>query len=164
MPSSRKKGLEKTTNMFALRRLDWKGFFEGKVESRSGLSIHRMVANNNIVIVATTSGMILRMNLAGGVDFDMIEVCQRPEDTIHEIFVDSTGYHLVVGLSNGTNYYVHGHSNKAKLLTKLQCVIESVAFNQRESTESTTKSILVGSSTGQIFEVVIENGRESVST
>jgi hypothetical protein len=146
--------------MFALRRLDWRSLFQQKMVGDSSVSIHRMVVNNNIVAVATTSGMILRMNLESGGDFEMIEVCQRPEDSIHEIFMDSTGYHLVVGLTNGTNYYVHGRSNKAKLLTKLQCVIESIAFNTRESTESTTKSILVGSSSGQILEVVIENGRE----
>lgn len=146
------------SNMFALRRLDWRSLFGSRAEDPR-LGLRRLCVNNNVVVVATTAGILLRVNLESGGEYDVIEVC-RPEDTISDIFMDATGYHLIVGLTNGSNYYIHGRSNKAKLLPKLQGVVESVAFNPRESTETTTKSILVGTSTGQLFDVVIENGRE----
>lgn len=150
-----------TQDMFTLRRLDWKSIYEEKLENIDNLEIHRMVVMNNFVILAIADqSCILRLRLDSTRDFDVIEISNNPKDSVHEIFLDSTGVHLIVSLKSGNNYYIHARSTRPKHIQKLQCLIDSVAFNDNEGTEGNTKSILIGSATGQIYEVRIEKGQE----
>lgn len=85
----------------------------------------------------------------------------------HKMFADPTGRHLILAMRNGENYYWCSGWKKARLLSKWKGVrVESVAWasdpsqrsmNKRNSSTQivTTGNILVGSSTGDIYEAVI---------
>lgn len=49
-----------------------------------------------------------------------IEISRRVEDGINRIFLDPTGNHLLVGMENGDNYYLHSRSVRPKKLPKWQ--------------------------------------------
>lgn len=90
----------------------------------------------------------------------------------HKMFSDPSGVHLLLAMRNGDNYYWASGWRKARLLPKLKGhIIESVAWNKdsagssssgaRKRTNnghpalSSTREILVGTRSGDIYEVVI---------
>lgn len=87
----------------------------------------------------------------------------------HKMFADPTGRHLILAMRNADNYYWCSGWKKARPLPKWKGVrVESIAWGtdagQKAAASSkrhssgqiaTTGNILVGSSTGDIFEAVI---------
>ena len=92
----------------------------------------------------------------------------------HKMFADPSGVHLLLAMRNGDNYYWASGWRKARLLPKLKGqVIESVAWNKEGQGSgslptsakkraahahhalSTTREILIGTHSGDIYEVVI---------
>ncbi|KAJ9476098.1 putative Vacuolar membrane protein PEP3 (putative) [Pseudozyma hubeiensis] len=87
----------------------------------------------------------------------------------HKMFADPSGLHLVLAMRNGDNYYWASGWRKARLLPKLKGhIIESVAWNKDSSASttrkraanstaavSTTRQILLGTRSGDIYEAVI---------
>ncbi|SJX65713.1 related to DigA protein [Sporisorium reilianum f. sp. reilianum] len=94
----------------------------------------------------------------------------------HKMFADPSGLHLLLTMRNGDNYYWASGWRKARLLPKLKGhIIESVAWNKdassshsssntsaapkRQATSnpslSSTRQILVGTRSGDIYEAVI---------
>lgn len=65
-----------------------------------------------------------------------MEISKRPEDTIHKIFLDPTGNHLLACLHGGETYYLHSSSVRPKRLAKWSgVVVEAVAFDAQRCTE-----------------------------
>eukprot|EP00163_Fabomonas_tropica_P023207 TRINITY_DN40509_c0_g1_i1.p1 TRINITY_DN40509_c0_g1~~TRINITY_DN40509_c0_g1_i1.p1 ORF type:complete len:911 (+),score=256.88 TRINITY_DN40509_c0_g1_i1:23-2734(+) len=104
---------------------------------------------------------VLRINKAAGeTQIDEIELPRRDNDAIHRIFIDPTGHHVIITLASADNWYLHSSVRKARNLSKMKGVlIESVAWDKRNTSETSTREILIGSRTGVIFEAVID-GRE----
>ncbi|CDS81881.1 related to DigA protein [Sporisorium scitamineum] len=94
----------------------------------------------------------------------------------HKMFADPSGLHLLLTMRNGDNYYWASGWRKARLLPKLKGhIIESVAWNKDASPShsssgasaarkrqvnsnpslSTTRQILIGTRSGDIYEAVI---------
>jgi len=55
-----------------------------------------------------------------------IEVSKKPEDTVHNIFFDPSGTHLIITMTNGDNYYLSTRSKKVRPLTKLKVLISPI--------------------------------------
>lgn len=160
--------------MFTLQRLDW------SVErcapppppppSKSALKrlpkeISKAVVVNHMFVFGTTDGSILRWSMDGGSgsDCDEVELSKKPEDNIKHLFVDPSGHHVIASLKNGDSYYLHSRSSKAKKMSKLQGHIEAVGFDKARVSETNTKSFLVGTSTGRLYELAFESsGKEKV--
>jgi hypothetical protein len=49
-----------------------------------------------------------------------IEISRRLEDKINKMFLDPTGHHLIIGMDNGDNYYLHSSSPRPRKLPKWQ--------------------------------------------
>lgn len=65
-----------------------------------------------------------------------IEISKRQEDTIHRIFLDPTGNHLLACLHGGETFYLHSSTLRPKRLVKWSgVVVESVAFDAQRCTE-----------------------------
>ncbi|CAN0550391.1 unnamed protein product, partial [Ectocarpus sp. 12 AP-2014] len=65
-----------------------------------------------------------------------IEISKRQEDTIHKLFLDPTGNHLLACLHGGETYYLHSATTRPKRLLKWSgVVIEAVAFDSQRCTE-----------------------------
>lgn len=106
---------------------------------------------------------MLRWNLEGGAEPEEIEVSRRAEDEVHKLFLDATGSHAFISLKSGDNFYLHGRSQRPKKVSKMLGVVECAAFDRQQGTENNTKSFLVGTSLGYIYELSFDSaGKERV--
>ncbi|CBN79366.2 conserved unknown protein (Partial), partial [Ectocarpus siliculosus] len=113
--------------------------------------------------MATSDCCIIRWNAStphGG--SEEIEISKRQEDTIHKLFLDPTGNHLLACLHGGETYYLHSATTRPKRLLKWSgVVVEAVAFDSQRCTEGSTKGIVVGTRSGDLYESSLEsNGKE----
>lgn len=149
------------SSIFELRKLD---LDTNKLNSSSNILC--LASNNNVVAVAIAPCSIMRFSLLGkSTNTEEIEVSNKPEDVIDKLFLDYTGNHLIITLKNGDNYYLHNRSNKVKKLSRLSGSIECIAFDRFNATESNTKSFLIGTSNGLIYEMSLDSsGKEKSLT
>eukprot|EP00250_Pteridium_aquilinum_P006787 c16631_g1_i1 orf=516-3560(-) len=120
-----------------------------------------MAAGNNVVVVGTDRGWLIRHDFAGG---DSLEVdlssSKTLEQTVLHVFVDPGGRHVlaVVQTSNGTEtHYLHARSKKSRILSRFKGVTTSaVAWNKQQLSEATTRDIVIGTSGGQLYETSLE--------
>ena len=94
----------------------------------------------------------------------------RPDPTsIHKLFLDPSGRHIIVSTLSGDNYYFFSgwdtHVKRARALVKLKgIIINAVSWNspleqsssQVASTTMSTKEILLGDTNGHIYEAVLD--------
>ncbi|KAL8870616.1 MAG: hypothetical protein Q9174_003383 [Haloplaca sp. 1 TL-2023] len=117
---------------------------------------------NNVLILALSTGRILRIDLDSPGDIDDIDLPKRPQEVglIRHMFLDPSASHLIVATTSGENYYLHTQSRQPKALSRLKGVrIETIAWNPSLPTAS-TREILVGASDGNVYEVYIEPSNE----
>ena len=118
---------------------------------------------SNILVLATSECSIMKWNLnnpnEAPEDIEIIPT-RRPDDAIANIFIDPTGNHCILSLKNCDNYYLHTRSLslRPKKISRLQGAIQSVAFDRQSVTDTITKSFLVGTSFGFIYEMSLESG------
>ncbi|KFY25503.1 hypothetical protein V493_04642 [Pseudogymnoascus sp. VKM F-4281 (FW-2241)] len=117
---------------------------------------------NNVLVLALSSGRILRIDLDNAEDIDDIDLPKKTSEigVIRRMFLDPTASHLIVSTSLGENYYLHTQSRQPRPLSRLRGVsIECVAWNPSLPTAS-TREILIGTTDGNIYEVYIETSTE----
>ncbi|KAI4101564.1 MAG: hypothetical protein LQ345_007409 [Seirophora villosa] len=117
---------------------------------------------NNVLILALSTGRILRIDLDSPGDIDDIDLPKRPQEIglIRQMFLDPSASHLIITTTLGENYYLHTQSRQPKVLYKLKGVrIETIAWNPSLPTAS-TREILIGASDGNVYEVYIEPSNE----
>lgn len=87
---------------------------------------------------------------------------------VANIFLDPLGIHLLISITNGSSselLYLHRKTTKPKRMEKFRDnEITAVAFNFENKSETTTGSILIGTSKGLIFETEfgIEGGEKKM--
>ncbi|GLA51951.1 hypothetical protein AnigIFM63604_008579 [Aspergillus niger] len=117
---------------------------------------------NNVLILALSTGRILRIDLDTPEDIDDIDLPKKSSEigVIRRMFLDPSASHLIITTTLGENYYLHTQSRQPKPLSRLKGVpIESVAWNPSLPTAS-TREILLGTTDGQIWEAYIEPSTE----
>ncbi|KAH6622436.1 Pep3/Vps18/deep orange family-domain-containing protein [Boeremia exigua] len=117
---------------------------------------------NNVLVLALSTGRILRIDLDSPADIDDIDLPKKPSEigVIRRLFLDPSASHLVVTTTLAENYYLHTQSRTPKALSRLKgVVIESISWNPSQPTAS-TREILVGASDGNVYEVFIEPSSE----
>ncbi|KAI9882635.1 MAG: hypothetical protein M1823_005623 [Watsoniomyces obsoletus] len=117
---------------------------------------------NNVLVLALSTGRVLRIDLGNPGDIDDIDLPRRSSEigVIRRMFLDPTASHLLISTTLGENIYLHSQSRQPRLLSRLKGVsIESVAWNPSRPTAS-TREILVGALDGSIYEVFIEPSTE----
>ncbi len=139
-------------------------FFPKKLElgdDRKEKNLSKVVCSNNM-LVAVSGSSLLRWNLndtRGKVD--EIEISHQREDRVENIFLDPTGMHLLISMSDGVNFYLHGKKQVPRKVSGLDGTVESIAFDMENSSENSTKSFLAGTSQGSIYEWMIDSsGKE----
>lgn len=113
---------------------------------------------NNVLILALSTGRILRIDLDSPGDIDDIDLPKKPQEIglIRHIFLDPSASHLIITTALGENFYLHTQSRQPKPLSRLKGVrIETIAWNPSLPTAS-TREILIGASDGNVYEVYIE--------
>ncbi|KAF2181872.1 hypothetical protein K469DRAFT_713475 [Zopfia rhizophila CBS 207.26] len=117
---------------------------------------------NNVLILALSTGRILRIDLDSPADIDDIDLPKRPSEIgiIRRLFLDPSASHLIITTTLAENYYLHTQSRIPKALSRLKGIsIESISWNPSQPTAS-TREILIGASDGNIYEVYIEPSAE----
>ncbi|RAH77379.1 hypothetical protein BO86DRAFT_413212 [Aspergillus japonicus CBS 114.51] len=117
---------------------------------------------NNVLILALSTGRILRIDLDTPEDIDDIDLPKKSAEigVIRRMFLDPSASHLIITTTLGENYYLHTQSRQPRPLSRLKGVsIESVAWNPAHPTAS-TREILLGTTDGQIWEAYIEPSSE----
>nr|XP_006811890.1 PREDICTED: vacuolar protein sorting-associated protein 18 homolog [Saccoglossus kowalevskii] len=124
--------------------------------------VTHLVVNNNMLVIAMAKNIILRIDLERPENPDEVEVSRNTEDSIHQLFLDHNGRHLIISMESQDVLYLSRSSKKPRQLTKMKgLVIDSVAWNKASGSDNTTGEILLGSSKGGIFETEILSGEDS---
>jgi vacuolar protein sorting-associated protein 18 len=135
-----------------------------RVQLRFDISADFVAAQvaNNVLILALSTGRILRFDLDNAEDIDDIDLPKRPAEigVIKKLFLDPSASHLIISTTLGENYYLHTQSRQPKALGGLKSVqIESIAWSPSQPTAS-TREILIGAADGSIYETYIEPSSE----
>ncbi len=135
-----------------------------KVQLRFDISADFVAAQvaNNVLVLALSTGRILRFDLDSPADIDDIDLPKRPAEVgvIRKLFLDPSASHLIISTTLGENYYLHTQSRQPKALARLKGVqIESVAWNPSQPTAS-TREILIGAADGNVYETYVEPSTE----
>eukprot|EP00752_Nemacystus_decipiens_P004533 g4139.t2 len=146
--------------IFSLQRLDFRT--ASSSSSTASWSILAVAVGNGTLAMATSDCCVIRWNADRGGRPDEVEISKRQEDTIHKIFLDPTGNHLLVCLHGGETYYLHSGTTRPKRLLKWTgVVVEAVAFDAKRCTEGSTKGFVIGTRSGDLYESSLEsNGKE----
>jgi hypothetical protein len=176
---------EALPSLFILKKIDWEKRFlryltagNSKGVAAKSKYIQNVAINANLLMIALSGGgnpTILRWKLTDTssankeANDEVIEIPVKSGgsgegDNIESLFLDPFGNHCLVGLKNGDVYYLNNKliNNKPKKLSKpFQGNITTIAFDRNNNSDATTKSMLIGTSTGAIYEVVVDNnGKE----
>lgn len=135
-----------------------------RVQLRFDISADFVAAQvaNNVLVLALSTGRILRFDLDNPEDIDDIDLPKRPAEigVIRKLFLDSSASHLIISTTLGENYYLHTQSRQPKALSRLKGVqIECIAWSPSQPTAS-TREILIGAADGKIYESYIEPSTE----
>lgn len=144
-------------------------------DKRSEENIAQIECNLSTILLARNDGTVHRRNATATeqpTDIDTIVIPVRMGfDVIRHVFLDSTGIHSLVCLSNGEMFYLHGESTRPWKLTRLRGAAESAVLvghrndrignTNRHTTDGSTTvttntvSLLVGTSVGFLYEVLL---------
>lgn len=135
-----------------------------KVQLRFDISADFVAAQvaNNALILALSTGRILRFDLDNDGDIDDIDLPKRPAEigVIRKLFLDPSASHLIISTTLGENFYLHTQSRQPKALSRLKGVqIESIAWSPSQPTAS-TREILIGAADGNVYETYVEPSTE----
>ncbi|KAL6524493.1 Vacuolar protein sorting-associated protein 18 like protein [Orobanche hederae] len=122
-----------------------------------------MAAGNDVIVLGTSKGWVIRHDFGVGDSFGLnidLSVGRPGEQSIHRVFVDPGGSHCiatVVGGGTADTFYTHAKWAKPRILGKLKgLIVNAVAWNKQHITEASTREIILGTNSGQIHEVVVD--------
>lgn len=120
-----------------------------------------MAAGNDVIILGTSKGWVIRHDFGAGDSYDIdLSVGRSGEQSIHRVFVDPGGSHCIatiVGNGGADTYYTHAKWSKPRLLHKLKgLVVNAVAWNRLQITEASTREVIIGTDNGQLHEIYID--------
>ncbi|CAA7039144.1 unnamed protein product [Microthlaspi erraticum] len=120
-----------------------------------------MAAGNDVIVLGTSKGWIIRHDFGVGNSYDIdLSIGRTGEQSIHKVFVDPGGSHCiatVTGVGGAETFYTHAKWPKPRVLSRLKgLLVNAVAWNRQQITEVSTKEIILGTHDGQLFEMAVE--------
>jgi hypothetical protein len=142
--------------------------------------LSHLACSNNVLLLALKSKPphLVKIDLTRPDAEETIDIGPLPNNvpfSVHSIFLDPTGKHILLSLSTSDVYYCYlnwspdpnSRNKRAKPLGKLKsCLIDAVswspgALSSTALTASSTKEILVGTSDGRVIETYLDGELES---
>ncbi|KAI5068926.1 hypothetical protein GOP47_0015227 [Adiantum capillus-veneris] len=139
--------------------------FRVKVLERNPTRGHGLItcvaAGNNILVVGTNRGWLIRHDFSGGECLELdLNASKSLEQNVLRVFVDPLGRHTlaVVETSNGTEtHYLYHKSKRSRILSRVKgLTICAVAWNKHQLSEASSRDIAIGTSGGQLFETSLD--------
>ncbi|XP_036096482.1 vacuolar protein sorting-associated protein 18 homolog [Molossus molossus] len=135
--------LEKEVPIFTKQRIDF----------TPSERITSLVVSCNQLCMSLGKDTLLRIDLGKANEPNHMELGRKDDAKVHKMFLDHTGFHLLIALSSTEVLYVNRNGQKVRLLARWKGqLVESVGWNKAQGTESSTGPILVGTAQGHIFE------------
>ncbi|XP_011045511.1 PREDICTED: vacuolar protein sorting-associated protein 18 homolog [Populus euphratica] len=100
-----------------------------------------MAAGNDVILLGTSKGWLIRHDFGAGGSSDFDLSSGRPGDqSIHRVFVDPGGSHCiatVIGGGGAETFYMHAKWSKPRVLGRLKgLIVNAVAWNRQLITEA----------------------------
>lgn len=137
-------------------------FSKTKKDFTPAYKVTHVVLENRYLVAALSNGSIFRMHLQSPNTRDEISLSKFTSCRLSNIFLDPTGHHLLISLVPTSKevgpelLYLSRKTNKLRATTKFRGhEFTEVAWNNLNTSESTTGPILLGTSKGMIFETEI---------
>ncbi|KAH7283931.1 hypothetical protein KP509_34G031500 [Ceratopteris richardii] len=119
-----------------------------------------VAAGNNVIVVGTNRGWLIRHDFSGGDCLELdLNSSKASDQRVLRVFVDPAGRHtlLVVETSDGSEtHYLHSRSKRTRILSRFKgLTICAVAWNKYQLNE-VSQDMVVGTSGGQLLETSLE--------
>ncbi|CAH8508893.1 unnamed protein product [Schistosoma turkestanicum] len=119
-------------------------------------SLTNLQVCNNYLVGATSKNTLIRTPTIPPYNITEIEISRLSDDRVHNIFLDPMGWHTVISMQSGINFYVNKGMKKVRPLNKTKDhLFDSIAWNQHNVNEFCTQEILIGTNDGLIFETML---------
>ncbi|KAJ1964457.1 tethering complex subunit [Dipsacomyces acuminosporus] len=120
---------------------------------------------NDVLVLVIEGAKVLRINLQEAHNILEADIPVKPTDLkACNAFLDPTGRHLLISTPQGENYYHYEGWDQAKPLSKFKNMeITAVAWNSMSATSanSSTRTILLGTHDGKIYETELRPGNDA---
>ncbi|EMD42009.1 hypothetical protein CERSUDRAFT_110549 [Gelatoporia subvermispora B] len=120
-----------------------------------------LVVCSDVLSMGLSNNVIVQIELSRSEQVNKIPIPRKPSEfTIHKLFLDPSGRHLIVTSLQGENWYLYRGWKKPKQLKGFKMVIESIAWNRAallsSSHSTSTREMLIGSRNGTIYEAMLD--------
>lgn len=136
----------------------------GRVQYTLPAPLISLVVSSDILAMGLASNVIVWIELSHSDQVVQVQLRKPSEMTIHKLFLDPSGRHLIITSTQGENWYLFRGWKKPKQLKSFKMVIESVAWNKpallSSSHSSSTREVLIGDSNGTIYEAILDAGED----
>eukprot|EP00762_Andalucia_godoyi_P001869 ANDGO_05992.mRNA.1 Vacuolar protein sorting-associated protein 18 homolog len=125
--------------------------FDEDIQQYDG--IRSMAIGNEILVIGTNKCRIFYYDLESSSP-SFYDIPRKGTESVHRVFVDPTGHHVLVSLNNGDAYYIHPSASKPRKMDKLKdrMLFESVAFDRRNTDPTSSGAVLIGGDNGCLYE------------
>ncbi|KAJ7630800.1 Pep3/Vps18/deep orange family-domain-containing protein [Roridomyces roridus] len=120
------------------------------------------VVCSDMLAMALATNIIVLIELSHADQIVKVQIPRKPSEmTVHKIFMDPSGRHIIVTSTQGENWYLYRSGKKPpRQLKSFKMVIESLAWNKAallsSSHSKSTREILIGSQNGVVYEALID--------
>ncbi|KAL6659392.1 hypothetical protein ACP70R_003432 [Stipagrostis hirtigluma subsp. patula] len=125
-------------------------------------AVTSMAAGSDVIVLGTSRGWLVRHDFAfedAAHDLDL-GGGRSGDHAVHRVFLDPGGKHCVATVvhpGGAETYYHHARWPRPKLLPRLRgLLVNAVAWNRQSITEASTKEVILGTESGQIFEMAVD--------
>lgn len=121
-----------------------------------------LVVSSDVMAMGLSNSTLVLIELSRDDQVVTIAIPKKaPDFTIHKLFLDPSGRHLLITSAQGENWYLYRGWKKPRPLKSFKMVIESVAWNKAALLGSaahttSTREILVGARNGTLYEAVLD--------
>ncbi|RCV29816.1 hypothetical protein SETIT_6G043600v2 [Setaria italica] len=120
-----------------------------------------MAAGSDVIVLGTSRGWLVRHDYTFEDAHDLDLGSGRSGDhSVHRVFLDPGGKHCVATVvhpGGAETYYHHARWPRPKPLPRLRgLLVNAVAWNRQSITEASTKEVILGTESGQIFEMAVD--------
>ncbi|KAJ8083844.1 tethering complex subunit [Marasmius tenuissimus] len=133
----------------------------GQVQCTINAPLVSLVVCSDMLVMGLASNMLILIELSHAAQVIQIQIPRKPnlEMTLHKLFMDPSGRHIIITSLQGENWYLYRSWKKPRQLKSFKMVIESVAWNKTAllstSQPTSTREILIGARNGIVYEAVL---------